>query len=102
MLLTGSTLKVHEMRLTAISACDVIRCNLHHVLNALTMRPIAENTARLSVSLPKADYDALQHVAGKNDVSVAWLVRKAIERFLESSPQGALFASAEVGEIPRK
>ena len=66
------------------------------------MRPIAEKTVRLSVSLGKADHDALQRVAEKNDVSVAWIVRKAIERFLESSPQGDLFRSAEIVDIARK
>jgi predicted DNA-binding ribbon-helix-helix protein len=66
------------------------------------MRPIAEKTVRLSVSLDKTDYDALQQVAGTNDVSVAWLVRKAVERFLQSNPQGDLFRSAEVRAITRK
>lgn len=66
------------------------------------MRPIAEKTARLSVSLNKSYYDALQEVAESNDVSVAWLVRKAIERFLESNPQADLFRSTEVMEIAQR
>jgi predicted DNA-binding ribbon-helix-helix protein len=66
------------------------------------VRPIAEKTARLSVSLNQGDYDALQRVAERNDVSVAWLVRKSIERFLESSAQGDLFRSTEVAEVVRR
>jgi hypothetical protein len=66
------------------------------------MRPIAENTTRLSVSLRKADHDALEHFAQRNDVSVAWIVRRAIERFLASDPQGDLFPSTEVQEVIRR
>ncbi len=66
------------------------------------MRPIAEKTTRLSVSLNKADHDALEHFAEKNDVSVAWLVRKSIERFLASDPQGDLFPSTEVQAVARR
>jgi hypothetical protein len=66
------------------------------------MRPLAEKTTRLSVSLRKADHDSLERFAVKNDVSVAWLVRKAIERFLGSDPQGDLFPSTEVQEATRR
>ena len=66
------------------------------------MRPIAEKTTRLTVSLSKQDRDALQRFASTNDVSEAWLVRKAIERFLESDPQGELFRSTEVVELVRR
>lgn len=66
------------------------------------MRPIAENTTRLSVSVNKSDHDALERFADKNDVSVSWLVRKAIERFLASDPQGDLFPSTQVQEVTRR
>ncbi|MGZ8212899.1 MAG: ribbon-helix-helix protein, CopG family [Methylosarcina sp.] len=66
------------------------------------MRPLAEKTARLSVSLKNSDYEALQLIAEKNDVSIAWLVRKAIERFIESNPQADLFKSDEVFRSVRR
>jgi predicted DNA-binding ribbon-helix-helix protein len=66
------------------------------------MRPIAEKTSRLSVSLRESDHQALEQFAERNDVSVAWLVRKAIERFLDSDPQRDLFASTEVLEVARR
>jgi predicted DNA-binding ribbon-helix-helix protein len=66
------------------------------------MRPLADKTARLSISLNQADYDSLQRVAEDNDVSVAWIVRKAIERFLHSNPQPELFPSYEVAEVTRR
>lgn len=66
------------------------------------MRPIAEKTTRLSVSVSQSDHDALERFAEKNDVSVSWLARKAIERFLASDPQGDLFPSNEVQEVTRK
>ncbi len=69
-------------------------CMSHRII----MRPIAEQTVRLSVSLNKVDHDTLQRVADKNDVSVAWVVRKAVERFLDSDPQGNLFRSPEMLE----
>jgi predicted DNA-binding ribbon-helix-helix protein len=66
------------------------------------MRPVAEKSARLSISLTKSDYDALHELAERNDVSIAWLVRKAIEHLLEPSPQLDLFRSDEVKEVTRR
>ena len=39
-------------------------------------------TVRLSVTVPRPDYDELERLAGLNHVSVAWVVRKAIDQFL--------------------
>ena len=38
---------------------------------------------RLSVSLTGRDYEALSALAEKDEVSVAWVVRRAIERYLQ-------------------
>lgn len=38
--------------------------------------------SRLTVSLDDKDYEILQSLAHKEDVSVAWLVRKAIQDML--------------------
>ena len=66
------------------------------------MRPLADKIARLSVSLDQADYESLQRLADQNDVSIAWLVRKAVERLLESNPQRDLFRSDEIREVTRR
>lgn len=40
---------------------------------------------RLTVNLEADDYRALQRIAQQHGVSMAWLGRRAIERFLEQS-----------------
>ncbi len=37
---------------------------------------------RLTVSLTAGDYDALNALAQKDEVSVSWVVRRAVERYL--------------------
>jgi predicted transcriptional regulator len=66
------------------------------------MRRQAEKSARFTVSLSQADHETLQNLAEKNDVSIAWLVRKSIEKMLESNPQRDLFRGNEVLEVTRK
>ena len=39
---------------------------------------------RLTVSLTAGDYDALSALAEKDEVSVSWVVRRAIEEYLEN------------------
>ena len=41
-------------------------------------------TARLSVSLDVQDYTVLVEIARKEDVSVAWIVRRAINDIVQS------------------
>ena len=43
--------------------------------------------ARLSISLEASDYQALKNLAERNDVSAAWLVRRAVTDFLRSTNQ---------------
>ena len=40
---------------------------------------------RLTVNLEADDYRELQRIARQNSVSMAWLGRRAIERFLDQS-----------------
>ena len=52
--------------------------------NATTDKPTAESdTVRTSVSLPREHYNILASVAEQNRVSVAWVVRDAIARYVE-------------------
>ena len=39
-------------------------------------------TTRLTVSLDEADYAALNAVASRSDVSLSWVIRQAIQRFV--------------------
>jgi len=66
------------------------------------MRTSPEKTVRFSVSLSESHHATLQRLADTNDVSVSWLVRKSIERLLDSNPQRELFPSNEVREVARR
>lgn len=43
---------------------------------------------RLTVSLSEANYDRLEHLAEKDEVSISWVVRRAIEDYLRRRPDG--------------
>lgn len=49
-------------------------------------RSVDDEIKRVTVTLPKRQLDALQAIASREDVSVAWLVRKAVERLLRDGP----------------
>ena len=41
-----------------------------------------KKTTRLTVSLDKEDYAAINALASKSDVSLSWVIRRAIQRFV--------------------
>ena len=41
-----------------------------------------KKTTRLTVSLDEADYAALNAMASRSDVSLSWVIRQAIQRFV--------------------
>ena len=41
-----------------------------------------KKTTRLTVSLDDADYAALNAMASRSDVSLSWVIRQAIQRFV--------------------
>ena len=45
---------------------------------------VDRRTVRTSVSIPAEDYQRLERIAKKKKVSLAWVVRDAIEKYLES------------------
>ncbi len=49
-------------------------------------RPVDTEIKRVTVTLPLRQLDALQTIASREDVSVAWLVRKAVDRLLREGP----------------
>lgn len=42
-----------------------------------------KKTTRLTVSLDDEDYTALAAIAAKSDVSLSWVIRQAIHRFVQ-------------------
>lgn len=42
-----------------------------------------KKTTRLTVSLDDKDYAALTAIAAKSDVSLSWVIRQAIHRFVQ-------------------
>ena len=53
---------------------------------ATTEQPQAtpeKDTVRTSISLPREHYNILENVAKDNRVSVAWVVRDAVSRYIE-------------------
>lgn len=42
-----------------------------------------KKTTRLTVSLEQDDYNALNAIAAKNDVSLSWVIRQSIHRFMK-------------------
>ena len=45
-------------------------------------RPVKSTTARASVSLPRELYDMLGRIAAEKKVSLAWVIREAVERYV--------------------
>jgi predicted transcriptional regulator len=44
----------------------------------------SKKSVRTSVLLSPDAYQQVQELAGRNDVSSAWVIRQAVQRFLES------------------
>jgi len=42
---------------------------------------------RLTVSLEQQDYLALNEIALARDVSISWVIRQAIRKFIEANPR---------------
>ena len=62
----------------------------------MTIRP-RKFGPRLTVSLTSNDYDALNALADRDEVSVSWVVRRAIEEYLRGrnrDSEGAVGALA--------
>jgi hypothetical protein len=55
---------------------------------------------RLTISLAAADYDRLNALAAEGEVSVSWVVRRAIEGYLAQHP--APRGSKRAGPIPQE
>ncbi len=63
---------------------DALRCRLRSI-DERSAKAVAERrkkTTRLTVSLDEADYAALNTMATRSDVSLSWVIRQAIHRFI--------------------
>lgn len=58
-------------------------------------RSVDTEIKRVTVTLPKRQLDALQMIATREDVSVAWLVRKAVDKLLRQGPEIPVADSAQ-------
>lgn len=53
-------------------------------------RPKTEKQpARLTVTLDEQDYSAVCNLAAQNDVSAAWVIRRAVQQYLHPTPPQA-------------
>ena len=82
----GSTGPIGDESLCITSlTIDAFRCLLRYPLERNHVRAMAERkrkSTRLTVSLDEADYAALNAMASKSDVSLSWVIRQAIQRFV--------------------
>ncbi len=49
------------------------------------MSESTRSSVRLSVNLTEGQYLRLNEIALKNDISLAWLVRQAVQQFLDAT-----------------
>ena len=59
-----------------------------------------KKTTRLTVSLDEADYAAINAMALRSDVSLSWVIRQAIQRFVRehgAQPELPLTLAAQAG-----
>lgn len=67
--------------------CDERFTTFHHpLIEIMSKKPV-----RVSISLPADDHAMLQGIAGVNQVSLSWLVRKAVRNLLQDTEQMRLF-----------
>ena len=51
------------------------------------MQTARKEYVRTSTSIPRENYEQLENLAAQNKVSVAWIVRDAIEKYLEAKEE---------------
>lgn len=71
-----------EVARNAVKLSNLLQFDAHLSMT----RSIDDEIKRVTVTLPRRQLDALQAIAMREDVSVAWLVRKAVEKMLRDGP----------------
>ena len=59
------------------------------------MKPKGAVSVRASISFPPDIYQVLEQLARHKKVSLAWVVRDAVERYVEQSEQGGARTKAD-------
>lgn len=62
----------------------------------------SKSTVRTTVSVPEGDYAELERIAQRKKVSVAWVIRDAVERYLRNELplfHGNAAATTDEGEL---
>jgi predicted DNA-binding protein len=49
-----------------------------------------KNAVRVTTTLTKQQYEALEQLAKRNGVAIAWLIRRAVEHVIEEEEGGPL------------
>ena len=62
-------------------------------------RSVDTEIKRVTVTLPKRQLDALQTIATREDLSVAWLVRKAVDKLLRQGPEPGFEATEDYVKV---
>lgn len=60
-------------------------------------RSIDSEIKRVTVTLPKWQLDVLEEIAAREDVSVAWLVRKAVDNLLREGNDSVTVSTSHKG-----
>jgi predicted DNA-binding ribbon-helix-helix protein len=67
-----------------ISNSGLNRCGTATESNMKIQNQTTRSKVRLSVSVPSMDYSELEIIASRQKVSVAWVIRDAIDNYLKS------------------
>lgn len=67
-------------------------------LKSCQIENMSKKPIRISISLPQDDHALLQGIAGVNQVSLSWLVRKAVKNLLQDADQMRLFNALPAAE----
>lgn len=62
-------------------------------------RSVDAEIKRVTVTLPRRQLDALQTIASREDVSVAWLVRKAVDKLLREGAEMPVAIRAQHSKV---
>ena len=84
---------------------DAFRCILRYPLDRNDARAMAEHgrkSTRLTVSFDEADYAGLNAMVSMSDVSMSWVIRQAIQRFVREHGTEPVLPLTPVKQADRK
>jgi hypothetical protein len=60
------------------------------MLRKVLMGKDGKDSVRITTTLTRAQHDAIEHIANRNHVKVAWVVRQAVVHLIERAEGGPL------------